>query len=200
MASMAKSKMNPKVDAHIREVKKWRDELQKLRTIILDCALTEELKWGKPCFVFQDANLIMIYGLKDSCAIAFFNGALLMDPKHLLIKPGPNTQGGRWIKFANLQEIVEKESILKSYIHESVALEKAGKKVEYKKDPEPVPAELQKKLDKTPALKTAFTALTPGRQRGYILFFNGAKQSQTRESRIDKCTPRILSGKGLNDR
>ena len=191
---------NPKVDACLSKAKKWRKELEKLRRIILDCRLTEELKWGKPCYTFQGKNLIMIYGLKESCAIAFFNGALLKDVHGLLIKPGPNTQAGRWIKFTHLREIVEMETILNAYINEAVAAEKTGLKVNFKKNPEPIPEELQKKLDKMPALKTAFEALTPGRQRGYILYFSAPKQSKTREARIEKCMPQILKGKGLNDR
>ena len=197
---MKKSRKNPLVDVWLNKAKKWRKELEKLRTIILDCQLTEELKWGKPCYTFQETNLIMIYGLKESCAIAFFNGALLKDVHGILIKPGPNTQAGRWIKFTNLQEIVEMETILRAYIQESLEAEKAGLKVNFKKNPEPIPGELQSKLDKIPALKTAFAALTPGRQRGYILYFSAPKQSKTRESRVEKCMQQILSGKGLNDR
>jgi uncharacterized protein YdeI (YjbR/CyaY-like superfamily) len=193
-------KMNPKVDAHLSKAKKWRKELEKLRRIILDCELTEELKWGKPCYTFQGKNLIMIYGLKESCAIAFFNGALLKDVHGILIKPGPNSQAARWIKFTDAGEIAGMEAILKAYIHESMAAEKAGLKVNFKKNPEPVPEELQNKLDEIPTLKTAFGALTPGRQRGYILYFSAAKQSKTRESRIEKCLPRILQGKGFHDR
>ncbi len=197
---MTKSGKNPQVDACLNKAKKWRKELEKLRGIILDCQLTEELKWGKPCYTFQGTNLIMIYGLKESCAIAFFNGALLKDVRGILTKPGPNSQASRWIKFADLGQIAEKEPILKAYIRESTAAEKAGLKVNFKKTPEPVPEELQKKFVESPALKTAFAALTPGRQRGYILYFSAAKQSQTRQSRIEKCMPQILEGKGFNDR
>lgn len=196
---MIKSKKNPKVDVWLNKAEKWRRELEKLRSLLLDSQLTEEWKWGKPCYTFQGKNLMMIYGLKESCAIAFFNGALLKDVRGILIKPGPNTQAGRWIKFTHLREIVEKETILRAYIDESLAAEKAGLKVSYKKSPEPVPEELQTRLDKIPSLKTAFAALTPGRQRGYILYFSAAKQSKTREARIEKCMPRILKGKGLND-
>ncbi len=197
---MTKSRKNPQVDIWLSRVEKWRKELEKLRRIILDCHLKEEMKWGKPCYTFQGTNLIMIYELKESCAIAFFNGALLKDVLGILVKPGPNTQAGRWIKFTHLREIVEKEAVLQAYIGESVAAEKAGRKVNFKKHPEPVPGELEAKLRQLPALKIAFAALTPGRQRGYILYFSAPKQSKTRESRIEKCMPRILEGKGLHDR
>ncbi len=145
--------------------------MKKLRGIILDCGLTEELKWGKPCYTFQDVNLIMIYGLKESCAIAFFNGALLKDPQGILIKPGPNSQAGRWIKFTSVREIDGMKTILKAYIDESVKAEKAGLKVTFKKTPEPIPEELQNKLDETPALKTAFAALTPDGKEATFSFF-----------------------------
>jgi uncharacterized protein YdeI (YjbR/CyaY-like superfamily) len=196
---MKNSTMNPKVDVLLSKAKKWREELEKLRTIILDCGLTEEMKWGKPCYTSQQHNLIMIYGLKESCAIAFFNGALLKDAKGILIKPGPNSQAGRWIKFTSLREIVKMETILKAYIHESVEADRAGLKVIYKKNPEPVPEELQNKFKENPALKIAFCALTPGRQRGYILYFSAAKQSKTRDARIEKWMQQILDGKGMND-
>jgi uncharacterized protein YdeI (YjbR/CyaY-like superfamily) len=196
---MPKSATNPRVDAHFRRVKTWRRELETLRKIILSCGLTEELKWGKPCYTFQGTNLIMVYGLKESCAIAFFNGALLKDARRLLVKPGPNTQAGRWIKFTSLREIVGMESTLKAYIRESLAAEKAGLKVEYKKESEPIPEELQKKFDETPALKTAFAALTPGRQRAYLIYFSAPKQSKTRDSRIEKYRPQILRGEGFHD-
>jgi uncharacterized protein YdeI (YjbR/CyaY-like superfamily) len=197
---MKKSSTNPQVDGHLSKAKKWQKELQKLRTILLGCGLTEELKWGKPCYTFQKTNLMMIYGLKESCAIAFFNGALLKDDHGVLAKPGPNSQAARWIKFTHLREIVEMESVLKAYIRQSIEAEKAGLKVKFKKNPEPVPEELQNKLDEIPAFKSAFAALTPGRQRGYILYFSAPKQSKTRDSRIEKCMPQILQGKGLHDR
>jgi uncharacterized protein YdeI (YjbR/CyaY-like superfamily) len=197
---MTKSSTHPKVDAHLAKARRWREELEKLRGIILECGLTEDFKWGKPCYTFQGRNLIMIYALKESCAIAFFNGALLKDPGHLLTAPGPNSQASRWIKFTGVQQIVKMKPVLKAFIQESVAAEKAGLKVEFKKTPEPVPVELQTILDENPALKTAFHALTPGRQRGYILFFSAARQSATRVSRIEKCIPQILKGRGLNDR
>jgi uncharacterized protein YdeI (YjbR/CyaY-like superfamily) len=191
--------MNPKVDAYLSEPQKWQNESKKLRTIILGCGLTEELKWGKPCYAFQGRNIAIIQGFKESCALLFCQGALLKDPHGVLEKPGENTQGGRRIRFSSLRELVKLAPIVKAYLQESIAAEKAGLQVEYKKSPEPMPEELQKKLDEAPALKTAFAALTPGRQRAYILFFSAAKQSTTREARIEKCRPQILQGKGLND-
>jgi uncharacterized protein YdeI (YjbR/CyaY-like superfamily) len=198
---MTKSRMNSKVDVYLRNAKKWRKELEKLRTIILDCQLTEELKWGKPCYTFQKSNIVIILPLKEYCALLFCKGALLDDVKGILIKPGENTQAARQIRFTNLREIVEMETILKAYIHQAIEVEKAGLEVNYKKTTEfVIPEELQRKLDEITALKTAFAALTPGRQRGYLLYFSAAKQSKTRESRVEKCMPQILNGKGLNDR
>jgi uncharacterized protein YdeI (YjbR/CyaY-like superfamily) len=195
------SRMNSKVDVYLRNAKKWRKELEKLRTIILDCQLTEELKWGKPCYTFQKSNIVIILPLKEYCALLFCKGALLDDVKGILIKPGENTQAARQIRFTNLREIVEMETILKAYIHQAIEVEKAGLEVNYKKTTEfVIPEELQRKLDEITALKTAFAALTPGRQRGYLLYFSAAKQSKTRESRVEKCMPQILNGKGLNDR
>jgi uncharacterized protein YdeI (YjbR/CyaY-like superfamily) len=191
--------MNPKVDGYLEETQEWREETEKLRTIILGCGLTEELKWGKPCYTFQENNVVIIQGFKDSCALLFCKGALLKDPKGVLEKPGENTQGARRIRFTTVREIVKMKSTLKAYIDEAIATEKAGLKVEFKKNPEPVPAELQNRLEKTPALKKAFAALTPGRQRAYILYFSAPKQSKTRESRVEKCLTQILKGKGLND-
>jgi uncharacterized protein YdeI (YjbR/CyaY-like superfamily) len=197
---MTKSRMNPKVDVFISKAKKWQEELKKLRMIILDCQLTEELKWGKPCYTFQKSNLVIIIPLKESCALMFCKGALLNDAKGILIKPGENTQAGRWIKFTNVRQIVEMETVLKAIIYEAIEVEKAGLKVNFKRNPEPVPEEFQNKLAEIPALKTAFDALTPGRQRAYILYFSAPKQSKTRESRVEKWLPQILNGKGLNDR
>src|SRR6266436_689934 len=191
--------MNPKVDGYLRRAKKWQEEFEKLRMIILDCGLTEELKWGKPCYSFQKSNIVIIQGFKEFCALLFCKGALLNDANGILEKPGENTQAARRIPFTNVREIVEMEPILEAYIHEAIEAEKAGLKVNFKKNPESIPEELQNKLDEIPALKTAFDALTPGRQRGYILYFSGAKQSKTRELRIEKCMPQILKGKGLND-
>jgi len=190
-------KMNPKVDGYLRKAKKWQEEMTKLRRISLDCGLTEELKWGKPCYTFQTSDIVIIQGFKEFCALLFCKGALLKDPNGILKKFG--WQAARRIPFSNVREIVEMEPILKAYIHEAIEAEKAGLKVNYKKNPEPIPEELQNKLDEIPALKAAFDALTPGRQRGYILYFSGAKQSKTRASRVKKCMPQILKGKGLND-
>jgi uncharacterized protein YdeI (YjbR/CyaY-like superfamily) len=193
------NRMNPKVDGYLRKAKKWQEEFKKLRMIILDCQLTEELKWGKPCYSFQKSNIVIIQGFKEFCALLFCKGALLNDANGILKKPGESTQAARRIRFTNVREIVEMEPILKAYIHEAIEAEKAGLKVNFKKNPEPVPEELQNKLDEIPALKTAFNALTPGRQRGYILYFSAPKQSKTRESRVEKCMQQILNGKGLND-
>jgi uncharacterized protein YdeI (YjbR/CyaY-like superfamily) len=190
--------MNRKVDGYLRR-SKWQKELEKLRRIILDCGLTEELKWGKPCYTFQNSNIVILQGFKGSCALLFAKGALLNDPNSILEKPGKSTQAARRIPFTNVREIVEIEPALKAYINEAIEAEKAGLEVEFKKNPEPVPEELQNRLDENPALKTAFRALTPGRQRGYILYFSAAKQSKTRESRVEKWMPQILNGKGLND-
>ena len=189
--------MNPKVDKYLSKAKKWQEEFGKLRMIILDCQLTEELKWGKPCYTFQQSNIVIKQGFKEFCALLFCKGALLTDPKGILKKFG--WQAARRIPFTNVREIVEMEPILKAYIHEAIAAEKAGLKVVFKKNPEPIPEEFQNKLDEIPALKAAFDALTPGRQRAYILYFSGAKQSKTRESRVEKCMRRILNGKGLDD-
>jgi uncharacterized protein YdeI (YjbR/CyaY-like superfamily) len=197
---MTKSKTNPKVDGYLSESENWQEELKQLRNIVLGCGLTEELKWGQPCYTFEQKNLIILHRMKETCAIAFLKGALLKDPHGLLIQPGPNSQSGRWIKFTNARDIARLKTILKAYIHEAIEAEKAGLKVEFKRNPEPIPEELQNKLAHNPALKTAFKALTPGRQRGYILYFSAPKQSKTRESRIEKCMTRILSGKGMNDR
>jgi uncharacterized protein YdeI (YjbR/CyaY-like superfamily) len=191
------NKMNPKVDGYLRKAKKWQEEMTKLRRISLDSGLTEELKWGKPCYTFQTSNIVIIQGFKEFCALLFCKGALLKDSNGILKQFG--WQAARRIPFSNVREIVEMEPILKVYIHEAIEAEKAGLKVNYKKNPEPIPEELQNKLDEIPALKTAFDALTPGRQRGYILYFSGAKQSKTRTSRVKKCMPQILKGKGLND-
>jgi uncharacterized protein YdeI (YjbR/CyaY-like superfamily) len=197
---MTACRMNPKVDGYLRKSKKWQEELEKLRMIILDCQLTEELKWGKPCYTFQKSNVVVIIPLKESCALMFCKGALLNDADGILIKPGEHTQAGRWTKVTNVREIVEMETVLKAYIYEALEVEKAGLKVNYKKTSEfIIPEEFQNKLDEVPALKTAFDALTPGRQRAYILYFSAPKQSKTRESRVEKCRQQILNGKGLND-
>jgi uncharacterized protein YdeI (YjbR/CyaY-like superfamily) len=191
--------MNPKVDTYLRQTEEWRVETKKLRMIILGCGLTEELKWGKPCYMFRESNVVIIQGFKEYCALMFCKGALLKDPSRILKRPGEHSQAARQIRFTNVREIVKMEPILKAYLHEAIEAEKAGLKVMYKKTPEPIPEELQNKLDGVPALKTAFGALTPGRQRAYVLYFSAAKQSKTREARIEKCMRQILDGKGLND-
>ncbi|MFC4802674.1 YdeI family protein [Neobacillus sp. GCM10023253] len=210
---MANSKMNPKVDKYLIDgcmrcplgatpdckVNNWPEELEKLRMIVLDCGLTEELKWGVPCYTFQKSNVLIISAFKEYCSLSFFKGALLKDAHRILEKPGENTQAGRLVKFTNVKQIVELEPVLKEYIYEAVEAEKAGLKVNTKKNPEPIPEELQNKFEDIPALKTAFDALTPGRQRAYILHFSAPKQSKTRVSRIEKYMEKILAGKGLND-
>ncbi|MFW9867913.1 MAG: YdeI family protein [Candidatus Thorarchaeota archaeon] len=192
--------MNSKVDEYLSKIEKWHEEMKKLRIIILDCGLTEELKWGKPCYTFQKSNIVIIQGFKGYCALMFFKGVLLKDTNGILIKPGEHTQAGRQIRFTNVQEIVEMEPILKAYIDEAVEVEKAGLKVNFKKTTEfIIPEEFQNKLDENPTLKTAFDALTPGRQRAYIFYFSQPKQSKTRKSRVEKYMQQILNGKGLND-
>jgi uncharacterized protein YdeI (YjbR/CyaY-like superfamily) len=182
------------------KAKKWQEEFEKLRMIILDCGLTEELKWGVPCYTFQKSNIVLIHGFKEYCALLFFKGALLNDANGILIQQTENVQAARQIRFTNVREIVEMEPILKAYIYEAIEVEKAGLKVNFKKTTEfIIPEEFQNKLDENPALKTAFDALTPGRQRAYILYFSAPKQSKTRESRVEKCMQQILNGKGLND-
>ena len=192
--------MNPKVDGFFKKAKKWRGEFEKLRMICLDCRLTEELKWGKPCYTFKENNIVLIHGFKDYCALLFFKGALLKDPSSVLIQQTENVQAARQIRFTSIRQIVDMEPILKAYIKEAIEIEKTGLEVSYKKTSEfVIPKEFQKRLDNSPALKTAFSALTPGRQRGYILYFSAAKQSTTREARVEKCVLQILNGKGLND-
>jgi len=192
--------MNPKVDCFFSKAKKWQEEFEKLRTIILDCGLTEELKWGKPCYTFQNSNIVLIHGFKEYFALLFFKGALLKDTKGILLQQTENVQAARQIRFTNVREMGKMEPILKAYIKEAIEVEKAGLKVDYKKTADfAIPEEFQNKLDEIPALKTAFGALTPGRQRGYILYFSAPKQAKTRESRVEKCMQQILNGKGLND-
>jgi uncharacterized protein YdeI (YjbR/CyaY-like superfamily) len=194
------NKKNPKVDAFLRKTEKWQEEFKNLRRIILDCGLTEELKWGVPCYTFENKNVVLIHGFKEYCAILFVKGALLKDANNVLIQQTENVQAARQVRFTNVQQIVEQETILKAYIHEAVEVEKAGMKVNYKKTSEYIiPEEFQIKLNEIPALKTAFKALTPGRQRAYIYYFSQPKQSKTRKSRVEKYVPQILSGKGLND-
>ncbi|MGA7721757.1 MAG: DUF1801 domain-containing protein [Ignavibacteriaceae bacterium] len=192
--------MNPKVDFYFSKDNKWHKELKKLRTIILDCGLNEELKWGCPCYTFRESNIVLIHVFKEYCAILFFKGALLNDANGILVQQTKNVQAGRQIRFTDVRQIVEIETILKIYIYEAIEVEKAGLKVNFKKTTEyNIPEEFQIKLNKIPSLKTAFYALTPGRQRGYMLYFSAPKQSKTRESRVEKYMPQILNGKGLND-
>jgi len=194
------SRMNPNVDFYFRKAEKWQEEYEKLRMIILDCQLTEELKWGCPCYTFQKSNIVLIHGFKEYCAILFFKGALLQDAYNILIQQSENVQSGRQARFTNIQEIVKLEPILKTYIYEAIEVEKAGLKVTLIKNTDLVfPEEFQTKLNEFPALKTAFEELTPGRQRAYNLYFSEPKQSKTRESRVEKCMQQILNGKGLND-
>ena len=194
------NRINPKVDFYFIKAKTWQQELEQLRKIILDCGLTEELKWGVPCYTFQKSNIALIHVFKEYCALLFFKGALLNDAKGILIQQTKNVQAGRQIRFTNVREIVKMKPILKAYIHEAIEVEKAGLKVNFKETREfNIPEEFQNKLNENPALKTAFKALTPGRQRAYILYFSAPKQSKTRESRVEKCMQQILNGKGLND-
>jgi len=192
--------MNPKVDFYFNKAKKWQEEMKKLRTIVLDCPLTEELKWGQPCYTSEDKNIVLIHGFKEYCALLFFKGVLLKDPKGILIQQTENVQAGRQVRFTNVQEIVKLKPVLKAYINEAIAVEKTGLKVAKKTTSDfKIPQELQNKLDKSASFKKAFEALTPGRQRAYILHFAAPKQSQTKEARIKKYTPQILAGKGLHD-
>ena len=194
------TKKNPRVDAFLSEADRWQAEFEKLRTIVLGCGLAEELKWGKPAYSFQENNIVLMHGFKEYCALLFFKGALLKDAKGILIQQTENVQAARQIRFASVREIARLEPTLKAYIHEAIEVEKAGLEVNYKKTAEfKMPEEFKNKLVEIPALKTAFQALTPGRQRAYLLYFSAAKQSKTREARIEKCRPQILKGKGLND-
>ena len=194
------NKTNPKVDFFFRKAEKWQVEFEKLRTIVLDCGLTEELKWGVPCYTFEDSNIVLIHGFKEYCALLFHKGALLKDPIGIMIQQTKNVQAARQIRFTNVEEIDEMGHILKAYIQEAIEVEKAGLEVEFKKTTEfNMPGEFQKKLDENPELKTAFEELTPGRQRAYLLYFSAPKQSQTREARVEKYRQHILNGKGLND-
>lgn len=196
---MVNEERNPKVDEYLIKTK-WEKELTKLRQIILESPLTEEFKWGKPCYTIQKNNVVLIHDFKEYCAILFIKGSLLKDPEGILITQTENVQAGRQIRFSNIGEIERLEPVLKAYINEAIEIEKSGLQVEFKKTTEyEVPEEFQKKLDENPALKAAFEALTPGRQRGYLLYFSAAKQSKTREARVEKYIPQILEGKGLDD-
>ena len=194
------NKMNPKVDFYFSKAKAWQEELGKLRPIVLGCGLTEELKWGVPCYTFQKNNIVLIHVFKEYCALLFFKGVLLNDSREILIQQTKNVQAARQIRFINVQEIVKLKAVLKAYIYEAIELEKAGLKVELKKTSDfAIPEEFQNKLDENPNLTTAFKALTPGRQKAYILYFSAPKQSKTKVSRIEKYMKQILKGKGLDD-
>lgn len=206
--------MNPQVDQYLAEgcgrcplggtpdckVHPWQKELMQLRRIALDCGLTEELKWGVPCYTFQNKNIVIVSAFKDYASLSFFKGVLLQDAENLMVTPGENSQSARLIKFTDVEEILKLEPTLKAYIYEMIEVEKAGLKVEFKKQPEPIPEEFRQVLDTDVELRAAFEALTPGRQRGYVLHFSQPKQSKTRQSRIEKCIPKILDGLGFHDR
>ncbi|MGG1517057.1 YdeI family protein [Paenibacillus oryzisoli] len=197
---MTASKTSPKVDGFLNKAKTWKVEYEKLRSIVLDCELTEDFKWMHPCYTFENKNIVLIHGFKEYCALLFHKGALLRDPHGILIQQTENVQAARQIRFTNVQEIIAMEPILKDYIHEAIEVEKAGLEVNFKKSTEfTVSEEFQQKLDEMPALKTAFEALTPGRQRAYLLYFAEPKQSKTRVSRVEKYMQHILEGKGLQD-
>jgi uncharacterized protein YdeI (YjbR/CyaY-like superfamily) len=194
------NRRNPKVDGFLRKARQWREEFAALREIILELPLEEDMKWRWPCYAAGGRNVVLMHGFNQHCALLFFKGALMKDPKGLLVKPGENTQGSRQIRFTRLQDVLKLKSALKAYIGEAIELEKSGAKLELKKTSDfAIPAEFQKKLDEISGLKAAFDGLTPGRQRAYILHIASAKQSKTRESRVAKCLPRILKGKGLDD-
>ncbi len=207
------SQLNPKVDKYFEigcgrcslsltpdcKSKRWNKEIAKLRELILETGLKEELKWGVPCYTYQKKNVVLIGGFKEYCSVSFFKGALLKDPKGILEKPGENTQAARLIRFTNLSQVKKLATSLKRYIMEAIALEHAGKKAVFKKQPEAMPDELVSQLEEQPELRKAFESLTPGRQRGYILYFSAPKQPKTRIARIEKCTPMILQGKGIHD-
>jgi uncharacterized protein YdeI (YjbR/CyaY-like superfamily) len=205
--------MNPKVDLYLEEgcgrcsfyrtphckVHLWPEELKQLRRIVMECGLEEEYKWSQPCYVFQNKNILLVTAFREYAALAFFKGVLMADPEDLLVAPGANSQSARQIRFTDVKSILEKESVLKAYIYEAIQVEKMRLKVNFRKKPEPVPEELLSKFEEIPDLRSAFEALTPGRQRGYILYFSQPKQSRTREARIEKCLEKIFNGKGLND-
>lgn len=197
---MTSSEMNPKVDFFFNKASQWKEEYGKLRTILLGCQLTEELKWGVPCYTFQKGNIALIHGFKEYCAIMFVKGSLLPDPQGILIQQTKNVQAGRQIRFTTVQEIADREATIQDYIYNAIEVETAGLEVDYKKDTEyEIPEEFQAKLDENPDLQAAFEALTPGRKRQYITHFTEPKQSKTRTARVEKYTPHILNGKGLSD-
>ena len=194
------SNKNPKVDAFLNREKKWQKEFKKLRAIILDCDLTEELKWGQPCYALDGSNVVLMHGFKEYCALLFMKGALLKDAKGILVTQTENVQSARQIRFTSAEQITKLEATLKTYVRDAIKVEKSGAKVEFKKTTEfKMPDEFKTKLAKSAALKKAFEALTPGRQRGYLLHFSSAKQPKTREARVETCIPQILDGKGLDD-
>lgn len=191
---------NSKVDFYFNKAKNWKDEVVQLRKIALSCKLTEELKWGVPCYTFREGNVVLIHVFKEYCALLFFKGALLKDKKGILVQQTKNVQAARQIRFTHVDQITDSTTLLKAYIREAIEIEKSGLKVELKKTQEfDMPDEFKQKLEEIPSLKTAFEALTPGRQRAYLLHFSSAKQPKTREARIEKYMPYILEGKGLND-
>ena len=197
---MTTSVTNPKVDWFFDKATQWQKEYEKLRMIILECGLTEELKWGCPCYQFEKRNIVLIHGFKEYCALLFFKGALLADPDSILIQQTENVQSARQIRFTSARQIVKMEGILKAYVYEAIEVERAGLQVKLKKTKDfKIPEEFQSKLNKMPALKTAFDKLTPGRQRAYIFYFSQAKQSKTRAARVEKYLKQILNGKGLDD-
>lgn len=197
---MTTSKAKFEIDAQIARSKRWREELTKLRAIALDSELTEEFKWRQPCYTFEGKNVAILHQLKESCAFAFFKGALIKDVHGVLAAPGPNTQAGRWIKFTSMREIAEMKPVLKAYIREAIEVERSGLKLKKRKTSDlKFPEELQLMFDEFPDFKAAFERLTPGRQRAYIFHFSGAKQAKTREARIQKYMPKIFEGKGLLD-
>lgn len=192
--------MNSKVDFFFNKDTQWNKEFDLLRSIVLDCGLTEELKWGQPCYTFEKANIVLIHGFKEYCALLFFKGALMKDNKKILIQQTENVQSARQIRFTNANEIMKLKNTLKSYVYDAIKVEEAGLKFEFKKTSDfKIPEEFQNKLNKKPALKKAFNALTPGRQRAYLFYFSSAKQSKTREDRIKKYEQKILDGKGMDD-
>ena len=197
---MANNEKNPKVDAFLIEEEKWRKEFEALRAIVLDCPLAEELKWGVPCYTYQNKNVVLMHGFKEYCALLFIKGSLLRDADGLLIQQTGNVQAGRQIRFTSLADITARTDTIRAYVMEAIEIEKSGREVEFKKSAEfAMPEELRNRLEADPALKTAFEALTPGRQRAYLLHFAEPKQAKTREARVEKCIPQILNGKGLND-
>ncbi len=192
--------MNPKVDAYVSRARQWQDEIRELRKILLACPLTEEIKWGKPCYTFEGGNIVILQSFKKYCALLFFKGVLLSDPEDILVKTGENTKVGRQIRFTAVEEIVDVAATVKAYVAEAIEIEKSGQKIPPATRMElAIPAELEAAFAIDGAFESAFYALTPGRQREYVLHFSAPKQAKTRESRIEKCAPQILDGQGLRD-